>query len=251
MPPRIRSPAPSDMSGIRGPLVIMKCKITFNTPFGRLWRLKKKGAEIPAGAVRSFQHGGFWKKVTYERGRERPSFVSGLNQRLTEICPDGSKLFSMGNMWPPKWQGALRGVESHPLYSWGGALQSATKSAGCLLLFVLQMAPRRVRGQSDNHICKHTSPPEQHSGGPPAWPCCFWQVNVCNASTYRGECVSRALAQCSAYWVQPFKQRKAQAKIMVHSHRPTCARRHTHTHTHTSSLINSSSASWVCEASPP
>ncbi len=38
------------------------------------------------------------KERERERERERDSFVSGLNQRLTEICFDGSKLFSMGNM---------------------------------------------------------------------------------------------------------------------------------------------------------
>lgn len=62
-------------------------------------------------------------------------------------------------------------------------LRSHTESAGCLLLFILQMAPLGVRGQSDNHIRKHTSSPEQHFGRTSAWPCCIWQVNVCDAST--------------------------------------------------------------------
>lgn len=54
----------------------------------------------------SWRHRSFsgWREWDGERNREgeRPPFVSGLNQRLTEICLDGSKLFSMGNMWPPQ-----------------------------------------------------------------------------------------------------------------------------------------------------
>lgn len=98
MPPLIPSPAPSHMSCILGPLVVMKCKITFNTPFGEPWRYQaeKKSTEIPAGADH-FRMEAF-EKGKYESEGERGSFVSGLNQRLTEICFDGSKLFSMGNM---------------------------------------------------------------------------------------------------------------------------------------------------------
>lgn len=153
----------------------MKCKITFNTPFGKLWNTCQ---------WRSLQDGGFWKGE-HMRGKEKPFFVSGLNQRLTEICLVGIKIFSMGNMTSKVARCFERSRELVRGVAW-----SATKSAGRLLLFVLQMAPRRVRGQSDHHICKHTSPPEHYFEKPPAWPCHFWQVNVCNASTYkRTRCV--------------------------------------------------------------
>lgn len=153
-----------------------------------------------------------YKKGTYEWERERPCFISGLNQRLTEICLDGNKLFSMGNMWPSKWQGALRSREPPSLLA-RGTVWSATKSAWYLLLFLLQMALRRVKGQSDNHICKHTSPPEQYFWRTsPAWPFCFWQVNVCNALTYRSRCVSRALDSAMFVWSSLSNKEKLRQK---------------------------------------
>ena len=60
-------------------------------------RRKKERKVEHSLQVRSFQDGGL---RTREKGAhsERPSFVSGLNQGLKEICLDGSKRFSMGNM---------------------------------------------------------------------------------------------------------------------------------------------------------
>lgn len=90
-------PPPIPISCFLGPLVIMKCKITFNTPFGKPW--SNIDWKITTDILASGDHyrmEGF-EKGTYNRESET-SFVSGLNQRLTEICLVGSKLFSMGNM---------------------------------------------------------------------------------------------------------------------------------------------------------
>lgn len=46
--------------------------------------------------------------------------------------------------------------------------EAPQKPAGCLLLFVLQMARPGLRGQSDNYMYKHTSRPERRFGDPPA-----------------------------------------------------------------------------------
>ena len=84
MPPLIHSPAPSHMSSFRGPLATTECKITFNTPFLESYdgtRMKKKVQEFAAADQFRMD---FLKKETL-------CFVSGLNQRLTEICLDGSK----------------------------------------------------------------------------------------------------------------------------------------------------------------
>lgn len=128
MPALVATPAPPHMSCFQGPLVIMKCKNNLQcTFFGRLqcyWAKTDKGwkfllLEIISG----------WRVLNTEhtRNRKRLSFVSGLNQRLTEICPDRSKLFSMGNMWPPKWQCALREVKRYPLLLLRGTTWSTQK----------------------------------------------------------------------------------------------------------------------------
>lgn len=140
-----------------------------------------------------------------------------------------------------------------PILLMRGVLWSAGKSPGCLLLFGLQMAQRWVRGQSDNHICKQTSPLEQYFGGPTSWPCCFCQVNVCNASTYGPRCVSMKLSTALCLLGSGFQRKKSWDKMMRHStleNTHICKQHTQRLYTH-STLINSFSPSWVCEASPP
>lgn len=114
------------MSCFRGPLVIMKCKnnlqCTFLVGYRHIWLIPPK--KEPKLLLLEIISGWGISKKEHTRERKSPSFVSGLNQRLTEICLDRSKLFSMGNMWPPKWQRAMREVKRYPLLLLRGATRS-------------------------------------------------------------------------------------------------------------------------------
>lgn len=102
-----------------------------------------------------------------------------------------------------------------------------------------------VRGQSDNHICKHTSSP---------W-AAFWRYSCLTQSSLAGKCLQcinvreerprvQSATLCPVYLGTSLLNNKRQGKN-------NCAGsiiqvwKDTHTHT-----INSSSASGVCEESP-
>ena len=254
MPPLIPSPPPSHMSSFPGPLVTMKCKITYT--FRKVIEIphRKKDTRFPAGADHSRMKGFRKRENMSEKERDPP---------LTLVWIKGLRKYVSMEVNCSQWKTCdlrsgkvLWGVKSHPLYSWEVRFVAPQNLQGASFCLYYKWPCIGWKVKAIITYVNTTLLLSETFWEPPAWPCCFWQVNVCNASTHRSRCVSIEL---SVYWAPVFQTKKENwGKIMVHgtfSQAHMCKQAHTHTSTDTHiqqlPLMNSSSASWVCEASPP
>lgn len=171
MPPLVAAAA-SHMLCFRRLLVIMKSKnnpqYTFLEACRGIW-LKKRAQKNPAIGNHFSMDSLEWGT---RGGKER-------NPRSSLVWIKGLRKYVSMEVNCSQWEtcdlqsGKVHWGESRPtLFTRERCDHEAPqKPAGCLLLFVLQMARPGLRGQSDNHMYKHTSRPEWRFGDPPAWLC--------------------------------------------------------------------------------